>query len=273
MEIVSTIRLSFLFCSELHNGGLRLKIAECGWEVIYSTPCPLKSPISGHKVKHLRRFWGRCAIVTGRAANRTALSPQNLHRPAAKGPKKTSSQQASFKPAIRSPNMIIAHLPAGYLAARRLQKQKHDTTAFCALLLGSLFPDFDMLYFYTIGQTQIHHHRYITHIPAYYAGAGTVTGTALLLLNKTRLLKWLVFFLAGVMLHLALDSFVGWIYWLKPFSDAKIGGHIFVDAKYDWWIWNFVFHWTMLIELTIVSFAGWAFIADWRANRWGQSET
>ena len=38
------------------------------------------------------------------------------------------------------------------------------------------------------------------------------------------------------MLHLALDSVVGWIYWLKPFSDAKIGGRIFVDAKYDWWI-------------------------------------
>jgi len=160
--------------------------------------------------------------------------------------------------------MFIAHLPAGYLAARNLQRLQVGRLSFAALLLGSVFPDIDMLYFYTIGQTQIHHHRYITHIPAYYLAAGLAGWAALVLLKQKRFIRPLGFFIAGIMLHLALDSVVGWIYWLKPLSDARIGGQIFVAAKYDWWIWNFVFHWTMLIELTIVAFAAVTFIADRR---------
>ena len=51
-------------------------------------------------------------------------------------------------------------------------------------------------------------------------------------------------------LHMFLDSFAAEIYWLKPFSDMHLNV-VEVPARYGWWVWNFVFHWTFAVELAI----------------------
>lgn len=57
--------------------------------------------------------------------------------------------------------MFVAHLPAGYI----LSKFWKNKTAQYFLLIGSILPDLDLLYFYTIGQRAVVHHAYPTHSP------------------------------------------------------------------------------------------------------------
>ena len=57
-------------------------------------------------------------------------------------------------------------------------------------------------------------------------------------------------------MHLILDTVTGGIAWLYPFSDG-----LFVllrpIRRFDWWVWNFVCHWTFSFEIGI---AVWAVI-------------
>jgi inner membrane protein len=56
--------------------------------------------------------------------------------------------------------MIIGHLPAGYLLAKSLAQRMVGSAragAFiCAALLGSVFPDIDLIYFHWIDHRQHH---------------------------------------------------------------------------------------------------------------------
>ena len=69
--------------------------------------------------------------------------------------------------------MFLAHMPAGYMASKFLLSQFQldiSKTKWLLLLglLGSIFPDLDMLYFYLIDNRQHGHHSYLTHIPFYW---------------------------------------------------------------------------------------------------------
>jgi inner membrane protein len=69
--------------------------------------------------------------------------------------------------------MLIAHLPAGYILgtfARNRWPGRSGVMA--AAMLGSVFPDIDMLYFHFVDGRQTHHHAYITHWPLFWAVAG-----------------------------------------------------------------------------------------------------
>lgn len=57
---------------------------------------------------------------------------------------------------------------------------------------------------------------------------------------------------AASLLHMALDSLAGGIAWLAPLSDLELR-LVEVPARHGWWVWNFVLHWTMLIEVLILS--------------------
>jgi hypothetical protein len=50
---------------------------------------------------------------------------------------------------------------------------------------------------------------------------------------------------------MVLDSYAAPIYWLYPFSDRALE-LVHVSNHYDFWVWNFVLHWSFLAELFLV---------------------
>ena len=155
--------------------------------------------------------------------------------------------------------MFLAHLPAGYLVARRLAPrlapdppQARRLMAVC--LVASVLPDIDLLYFYLVDGRQTLHHDYWTHVPAFWLLA---TGAAVALFRLALApVPWpaVAGLLAGVFLHLALDTVTGGIAWLYPYRTGAIV-LIEVPARFDWWVWNFVLHWSFLLEIAILVWA------------------
>ena len=159
--------------------------------------------------------------------------------------------------------MFIGHLPAGYLASRGFAGRGAQV----AVMVGSIAPDIDLLYFYTLGQRAVVHHEYWTHIPAFWLAAGLLIWGILHIfrLPGARLVPLL---LIGVMLHLCLDSIVGSVRWLAPFSDTTLT--LFdVPARYQPWYLNFIFHWTFALEIAVVVAAAIVAVVRWRRPRSG----
>ena len=147
--------------------------------------------------------------------------------------------------------MFIAHLPAGYLLTRWLQKKMKTQNFLWVGLVASVFPDIDMLYFYLIDDRQTLHHYYWTHLPVIWIGLWILMIiVAKIFKNRTLFILTMIIF-ANLVLHFALDSIVGGISWLYPFIDYDLSLFT-VPATHDFWVWSFVFHWTFLLEIAIV---------------------
>lgn len=151
--------------------------------------------------------------------------------------------------------MLIAHLPAGYLLTRFIQKttgtNKHMRTG----LVASVLPDIDMLYFNFISNSQSHH-EFITHTPMFWFFMMFFSlGPASIFIKDDRkydkVFMILVIFFANIFLHMLLDSFAAPIRWLYPIYNYSFE-LIHVPAKYDWWVCSFVLHWSFLVEIGIV---------------------
>ncbi len=152
--------------------------------------------------------------------------------------------------------MFIGHLPAGIIVANLATKGRSNATRrwWAVALLGSVFPDFDMFYFYFVDGRQTLHHHYWTHLPFVW-------------LCLTPLLVWHPLsrlFLVNVLLHLVLDSLAGGILWLWPFSSRSFVA-VEVPAAHAWWVWNFVLHWSFLPELLLLGWALLYLFRRWRA--------
>ena len=75
--------------------------------------------------------------------------------------------------------MFIAHIPSGYILAKFLEKKLKATglskkTFFALLMVGAVFPDLDLFYFYFIDGRSVHHHKYFVHwfsvwLPIFFA--------------------------------------------------------------------------------------------------------
>ncbi len=151
--------------------------------------------------------------------------------------------------------MFIAHLPAGYLAARAAQRcGLHSRGLTAACLVGSLLPDADLFWCYLVDGGRVHHHLYGTHWP--------IVWLSLLLLSLTvcglcRSKAWAVAASAlclSALLHLALDVLAGDVPLFAPWS-MEFYALTTVEARYSPWWLNFVFHWSMLAELAICAAA------------------
>ena len=154
--------------------------------------------------------------------------------------------------------MFFAHLPAGYLVSRCLNRggpKTHLKWTLVAGMLGGIFPDVDLLYLYLLDATPQHHHTYWTHLPIAWLGLGLLTWLAARH-RDVAFRQALAAFLLGWLSHLLLDSLTGDIWWLYPLIDQPYSlAH--VDALYQPWWMNFMLHWSMALELAIIAFAIW----------------
>lgn len=160
--------------------------------------------------------------------------------------------------------MFIAHLPAGYLATRALCRRVFPATGsavnlprpvlLCGLV-GAIFPDFDLAWWYLVDHQQTFHREYWTHFPLIWAVPAMLswlwlrTGT-----HRLAAATALAFFLGGV-LHLLLDTVTGDVLWLAPMS--REGWSLAsIEARFDPWWLNLIVHWSPLVEGLLVAW-GW----------------
>ena len=162
--------------------------------------------------------------------------------------------------------MFIAHLPAGYIATVLSRKKWPSKTASSwfavASCVGSVAPDFDLIYYYVWDKQQHHHHGYWTHYPIIWFPL--LVFMLLLIKLFPRFHKpficMAVFFFSGCV-HLLLDTVVGDIWWGAPFIDKSFS-LFYVPAIFSPWWLNFILHWSFLLELIIVFIA----IRLWRQS-------
>ena len=161
--------------------------------------------------------------------------------------------------------MILGHLPAGYVVARLLRQRFAASdvtwrTFLAAALLGSVAPDFDLLYYYTLNQQQQHHHAYVTHFPIFWAGMLVAAAVWYRLARDKAWAALALIFTLNAFIHLGLDSIAGSIRWLAPFdfspyslaSVPRVTGSRRLD---------YLMHWTVWLELVPI---GWAVRLWWR---------
>jgi inner membrane protein len=108
--------------------------------------------------------------------------------------------------------MFLAHMPAGNMVRKFLLSQFHldsSKTQWLLILglLGSVFPDLDMLYFYLIDNRQRDHHSYWTHIPIYWLGLLGFWYLTATIFKSRLLVAAATVFIECILLHLSLDSF------------------------------------------------------------------
>jgi len=150
--------------------------------------------------------------------------------------------------------MFIGHLPAGYILTKKLQKSGGATKYLWIGLLASILPDIDMVYFYLVDQKQHLHHDYWIHTPFYWILISLFAFLVLKVLKKQKYYLLGFVFFANIFLHLFLDTLVGKINWFYPFS-SKSFSFFEVPAIYDFWVYNFIFHWTFLFEVFVIFWA------------------
>lgn len=145
--------------------------------------------------------------------------------------------------------MLTAHLPAGYCLGKGTGL---TGWSFAAVMVGSVFPDLDMLFFLFVDHGAIHHHRYWVHVPLFWAIVGALI---LPFLRGSRWMRPALAFLTAIFLHLLLDSISGGILWGAPF-DSRLHALVTVPASQPHWILSFLLHWTFLLEILIWGLAG-----------------
>ena len=150
--------------------------------------------------------------------------------------------------------MFIGHLPAGYVLTTFLQKPLRTRRFLFIGLVASVLPDADIFYFYLFDNQNHLHHGYWTHTPFYWALMAVVAFAILWISRRRVYLAGAVIFFSNVFLHLCLDTIVGKVEWLYPLTEKSF--YLFaVPATHDWWVYNFLFHWTFLFEIVAVIWA------------------
>ena len=146
--------------------------------------------------------------------------------------------------------MITAHIPSGYVLARTAG---WSGGVMAAAIIGATFPDLDLIWFYFIDDRKFHHHLYWVHAPAF-----AFVMSLLLFAAVQRLLPQFkphaVAFGVGWGLHVLLDAPVGEIMWLWPRKN-ELFVPIAVPSRHDFWVWNFVLHWSFVFELAVWAIA------------------
>lgn len=144
--------------------------------------------------------------------------------------------------------MLTAHFPSGYCLAKGLRWRGG---VFVAAVVGSVFPDLDLIFFYLVDLRAIHHHRYWVHVPLFWAIALAI---AVPLTWRSPFRRHVRAFLAGILLHLMLDSINGGILWGVPFCN-QLWALVKVPASQTHWALSYLLHWTFALEIVVWAWA------------------
>jgi hypothetical protein len=162
--------------------------------------------------------------------------------------------------------MFIAHLPAGYLISseinRRLFPLSGDRNLMLSGLIGSISPDFDLIYYYLIDNRQHDHHSYWSHYPVLWVSMLCLSVVLFYKSKGGRVAAIFMLFSVNGFFHMLLDSVCGDIMWFAPIDNQAFSLIRIFSLYQPWWL-NFIFHWTFLIELFICC----AFAFYYRKNR------
>ena len=126
-----------------------------------------------------------------------------------------------------------------------------------ACILGAIFPDFDLIWFYFVDDRAFHHHRYWVHAPGFWLMILAVI-TPLALRLRAPFRQAAFWFMAAWFMHICLDTVVGDIMWLWPYSD-QLYRLATVEATHSHFILSFMAHWSFTLEVVIWLLAGWLF--------------
>lgn len=176
--------------------------------------------------------------------------------------------------------MFFAHGFGGYLVTRHLVKRAdektHSASLFSRYILWGIFcsilPDLDLLYFYSLDNRQHLHHSYWTHMPVFWIFLACAIYSIGHGFFKKSIGLYCLILLAGTILHLLLDTVAGGIHWLYPWSDYKFQWFV-IQPEYKWWVFNYIFHWTMLMEVTLMLLAYVVYRRDQRYSHQIQEQT
>lgn len=157
--------------------------------------------------------------------------------------------------------MFIGHAPASYIWTRLLARRggklfgsfSNGSWIIHGMIAG-LLPDLDLFYFYLFDGQSPTHHVYWTHIPFFWLIVFGLWLLVSIIVRSARTLGLAILFGSNILLHMLLDTVSAGIRWMYPFSPRDFVLFV-VPPIYDWWVWNFLFHWTFLIELVIVMLA------------------
>lgn len=152
--------------------------------------------------------------------------------------------------------MFIAHLPAGYILAKFLDKKLKQTKTskkafFAIIMIGAVFPDIDLFYFYLFDNRSVHHHKYFLHWFSFWIPIFVISYLYFKFSKYTsRLALAIVLLSSAALLHISLDTFVGDVWLFAPFIDKP---YVFfeVTSRYQPWWLNFIFHWSFFVEIII----------------------
>ncbi|WP_321341120.1 metal-dependent hydrolase [Breoghania sp.] len=144
--------------------------------------------------------------------------------------------------------MLTAHLPAGYCLSRLAGKPHLASPGLLAtVLICSVLPDFDLIWFQFVDNGSLHHHRYWVHVPFFW---GVVGMLVIPLVWRTRFRSVAILGLAAIFLHLVLDTIAGGIMWLAPL-DTTLYRLVEIPPTYSHAMISFLLHWTFLLEIAV----------------------
>ena len=158
--------------------------------------------------------------------------------------------------------MIIGHLPSGYILGRAFGFGTQVLMG--AVVLGAVFPDFDLLFFYLVDNRAFHHHKYWVHAPGFWVLTSLIVALALAWLYRPALPLFGAF-VAGNLLHTLLDSIAGGIMWRWPFS-TNLVSLVTVQPTHSHFVLSFMAHWTFWLEIALWLVAIGLF---WKARQHG----
>ena len=125
--------------------------------------------------------------------------------------------------------MLFAHAPAGFLLSYAFKKRwspnlnkKQIIIAVIFGVIGSLFPDVDLFFYYLFSAT-FSHHEIFTHGIFFYVVIFLFFYLLSRLLAKPVLKIYGTLFFLGVASHLLVDSLGAGVVWLYPFSKQLFG--------------------------------------------------
>ena len=163
--------------------------------------------------------------------------------------------------------MIIAHLPAGYVLTRVLQKHNHTRRFLFLGLVASILPDFDLTYYYFLDTAPTSHRLYYTHLPMLWLAIMILVAPIVLWLKNPSIKLALTIFFSNIFMHLCLDTVPAKVYWLRPFIDE---GYQLMTIPLQYqghWVLNYMLSTVFIIEIVICICAACFWLLDFFARK------